>query len=430
LKTNNHIASFTSINELLVFINNQYNQFVYLDSNNYSDKYGEFDKLLAFGKAQDLKVEHHHVFGPLKAIQLSSELPIFSLLSYDLKNEIEQLSSLNYDVCACPELVAFEPLHMLVLKDGKTTYTHHSAVEPLEYCKHISLENLIYEISTHTQKHHFYSGTSLTEYLIHFESIKNHIQRGDIYEINYCLQYKALNIKIDPVSTFCNLQLDSPAPFGAIMKFDDIYLISSSPERYLKKKGNKLISQPIKGTSKRFLNEEEDKNSALELRDDAKEQNENVMIVDLVRNDLSKVATKASVHVEELFGIYSFAKVHQMISTVNAELKHGFDIIDVIKSSFPMGSMTGAPKISAMKIIDEHEDFKRSFYSGSIAYITPHGDFDSSVIIRSLIYNSTLNTASIGAGSAITAMAEGEKEYKECGLKAEAIINSIVTYVS
>jgi len=195
----------------------------------------------------------------------------------------------------------------------------------------------------------------------------------------------------------------------------------ASPERYLKKMGTKVISQPIKGTAPRSKNKKTDARLIQELQTDEKERSENIMIVDLVRNDLSKSALKGSVVVEELCKVYSFEQVHQMVSTISATVPDDIDPIKVLKETFPMGSMTGAPKVSALKIIEELESFKRGLYSGAVGYITPEGDFDFNVVIRSMLYNETKKYVSYAVGSAITAKSVPEKEYQECLLKAKAM---------
>jgi para-aminobenzoate synthetase component 1 len=266
--------------------------------------------------------------------------------------------------------------------------------------------------------------TSFEDYEKHFNAIKNHIRRGDIYEMNYCIQAEAKEAVINPIVVFQKLQSLSAAPFSAFFKFDNCYLLSSSPERYLAKRDNKIISQPIKGTAKRMLDPELDQQAAVALANNAKEQQENVMIVDLVRNDLSRTAAKGSVKVEELFGIYTFPAVHQMISTVVSELKPNISFEELLATTFPMGSMTGAPKISAMQIAEKQESFARAWYSGALGYIEPNGDFDFSVVIRSILYHQTLHHVTLAVGSAITIHAEAEAEYKECLLKAEKLMKA------
>ena len=266
---------------------------------------------------------------------------------------------------------------------------------------------------------------SKTEYILAVRSLQGHIQRGDIYEINYCMEFYAENAIIDPLRIYQNLNSVSHSPFSAFCRFGDTYLISSSPERYLKRIGDKLISQPIKGTARRGRSPEEDEKIKNSFRESAKEQRENVMIVDLVRNDLSRIAKPGTVKVDELFGIYSFEQVHQMISTVSCEIESKKTFEEIINATFPMGSMTGAPKIRAMQLIEEYERSARGLYSGAVGYIGPDGNFDLSVVIRSIIYNAKTNYLSFSVGSAITALSDPEQEYEECMLKAKAMFEAL-----
>ena len=251
--------------------------------------------------------------------------------------------------------------------------------------------------------------------------LQQHIAKGDVYEANFCQEFYAANTTINPLTTYTALNNISNPPFASFFKFDDCYALCASPERYIKKEGNKLISQPIKGTAKRAIDKKTDNNLALSLSKNEKERAENIMIVDLVRNDLSKTALKGSVKVEELCKVYSFTQVHQMISTVTSELNHLYTPVDVLKTTFPMGSMTGAPKVSAMQIIENLEVSKRGLYSGAIGYFTPEGDFDFNVVIRSILYNEEKKYVSFSVGSAITAKSNIENEFEECLLKAKAM---------
>ena len=246
--------------------------------------------------------------------------------------------------------------------------------------------------------------------------------RGDIYEANFCQEFYSEHAEIDPLQTYLQLNSISNPPFATFARFHQHYLISASPERYLQKKGQQIISQPIKGTAARAGDSEVDHKLVERLQSDPKERSENVMIVDLVRNDLSKVAKKGSVEVEELCKVYTFQQVHQMISTVKAELEEGIPAVEVVRSCFPMGSMTGAPKISAMKIIEELEETKRGVYSGAAGYFDPQQDFDFNVVIRSILYNEEEKYVSFSVGSAITAGSIPQKEYEECLLKAKALL--------
>lgn len=262
---------------------------------------------------------------------------------------------------------------------------------------------------------------SKDQYIDKVEEMLRHIHRGDIYEANFCQEFFVEGVTIDPVEVFTKLNEISLPPFAVFLKLENHYLLSASPERYMKKSGEKILSQPIKGTARRSQDPKEDEEIAVTLAQDDKERSENIMIVDLVRNDLSKIARKGSVIVEELCKVYTFKQVHQMISTISAGLEKGIPPVEVLRSTFPMGSMTGAPKISAMKIIEELEETKRGLYSGAVGYFSPEGDFDFNVVIRSILYNSENKYVSFSVGGAITSRSVPEKEYQECRLKAEAM---------
>ncbi len=347
---------------------------------------------------------------------------LLGYLGYDLKNEFEGLYSVNYDQLFFPSLCFFQPRYVVINK---------GSIWEIEYLKELDNEmtvkrfvDEIYACSvkkTTIDSVTFLSKVSKEKYINTVDSILEHIHKGDIYELNYCQEFFAEEIEINPLDIYNSLKEISPTPFSSLLKMEDKYIISASPERYLKKEGIKLISQPIKGTAPRGKTEVADKKNATDLKNCIKERSENIMIADLVRNDLSKVAKMGSVQVEELCGIYKFPQVFQMITTVVADLEEGKDAFDAIKSSFPMGSMTGAPKIRAMKLIEKYEETKRGAYSGSVGYISPDGDFDFNVVIRSLLYNASNKYLSFMVGGAITAKSNPEKEYEECLVKASAI---------
>ena len=271
----------------------------------------------------------------------------------------------------------------------------------------------------------FSARTNKENYLKNVVKIKSLLQQGEIYELNYCQEYFAENIKINnPFELYFKLNTITKAPFSAFLNTESHQVFCGSPERFLQKKRNKLISQPIKGTAARGNSEKEDLANKETLQNKQKERSENIMIVDLVRNDFSKIAKKNSVSVDELCAIYSFETVHQMISTVSSEVKENTSFTDIIRATFPMGSMTGAPKLNAMKYIDELEDFSRGIYAGSIGYIEPNGDFDFNVIIRSLVFNKEDKYLSCAVGGAITILSEPEEEYAECQTKIGKIINA------
>lgn len=348
---------------------------------------------------------------------------LFGAFSYDLKNEIEELNSENQDEHQFPNLVFFQPKWVFEIIGSEINFHFPSNINRSEMrlvFKEIMTTSLKVSFNKHVSE--LKQRISKEEYLQNFDKIIHHIQRGDIYELNYCFEFYAQNVELSTYPLFKDLDDISNPPFSAYFKAEDHHLICASPERYLKKTGNKIISQPIKGTKKRGETQEQDIALKNELFNCSKERSENVMIVDLVRNDLSKSAQKASVKVEELFGVYSFTQVHHLISTISSEIKQAVHWVDVIKDTFPMGSMTGAPKIMAMKLIEKYEDTKRGLYSGSVGYVTPDGDFDFNVVIRSIIYNEREKFASFMVGGAITSKSNPEQEYSECLLKAKAML--------
>ncbi|PBQ32607.1 aminodeoxychorismate synthase component I [Sphingobacteriaceae bacterium] len=269
------------------------------------------------------------------------------------------------------------------------------------------------------------SRTSKAEYLKNVLTLKGHIQKGNVYEINYCIEFYSDNAHIDPLNVFLKLNELSKAPYSQILKLGDDFIISASPELFLKKEGDNLITKPIKGTIKRGKTKEEDLALKNELQNTIKERTENVMAVDVARNDLSMFAKKGSVTVNKLYNIETFETVHQMVSTVSCEIKDGTSFEKIIDSTFPMASMTGAPKQRAMDLIDTYEDFNRKSYSGAMGFIDEKGDCTLSVIIRSIFYNQKTKRLSIAVGGAITYLSDPEKEYEECLLKAQTMLKAL-----
>lgn len=397
-----------------------------LDSNGYTDKYGRYDLLLAAGASKQLNAGSAQKFAELKSFYNLNRQWMFGLLSYDLKNEVEHINSSNPDYLNFPGLFFFVPQYLIAVKDGQ--------VELLIGEQHIldtidRMETdgpLVKNTDTSKEKGiHIQNRISKALYLKTVAALQQHISRGDIYEINFCQEFFAEHAAINPADIYQKLNKVSPTPFSGFFRIKDQYMLSASPERFLCKRGNKLISQPIKGTAKRSTDLKKDQLIKEELRRNAKEQAENVMIVDLVRNDLTKSAKKGSVKVEELFGIYGFPQVYQMISTVSCELDPEIHFIDAIKHTFPMGSMTGAPKVKAMELIEAYEFNKRGAYSGAFGYFTPEAEFDLNVIIRSILYDAKKQYLSFQVGGAITFAADPNAEYEECMLKASAIIQAL-----
>ncbi|MDB4292273.1 anthranilate synthase component I family protein [Maribacter sp.] len=402
----------------------QFKEIVWLDSNAHADTYGSFEAMLAVDAAHRIVVRRTTgAFNKLRTYRKERSDWLFGFLSYDLKNGVEDLSSTNFDGLLFPNLFFFQPKKIIKITNGYMYFMYLDA-----YAQEIQVDyNAIFEKKIPalqppaTEDIHIKMRIFKDEYFQRARAMLAHIHRGDIYEANFCQEFYAKNTVINPLHVYEKLNAISQPPFAVFLKHDDNYLLCASPERFLKKQGNQLISQPIKGTAKRHSNPKEDAALIEKLQHDEKERAENIMIVDLVRNDLSKSAVKGSVKVERLCEVKSYRQVHQMVSTISAEVASNADPVALIRENFPMGSMTGAPKVSAMKIIEELESFKRGLYSGAVGYFTPEGDFDFNVVIRSILYNAAKEYVSFSVGSALTAKAIPEKEYEECLLKAKAM---------
>ncbi|MDD7887276.1 anthranilate synthase component I family protein [Flavivirga sp. 57AJ16] len=418
-------------NQLLIW-SQQFDDVVWLDSNNYKQNYSNYEAVLAVDAFTSIQTNFEGSFDMLKEYQTNVNDWIFGYLTYDLKNDVEDLSSKNFDSLEFPDLYFFQPKKLFLFKGDQVEIQYLNCVDDAfeEDLKNICHCEACLSADREVQRGNLSNEENQVKIKLrihkdeYFEKVKNmlaHIHRGDIYEANFCQEFYAENTSIHPLETYLKLNSISKPPFATFLKFGNKYLLSASPERYLKREGEVIISQPIKGTAKRSEDILEDEKLKEVLSQDIKERSENIMIVDLVRNDLSKTAIKGSVKVEELTKVYTFDQVHQMISTVTSKIEETTHAVDVIKSTFPMGSMTGAPKISAMRIIEDLEETKRGLYSGSVGYFSPTGDFDFNVVIRSILYNETKKYVSYSVGSAITAKSDPLQEYEECLVKAKAM---------
>ena len=406
----------------MLFWSQLFNEVVWLDSNAHKDQRSTYDAILAVGAQSSLQTSYHGAFEQLKTYQTQVKDWIFGYLTYDLKNDLEDLTSENYDGLQFPDLFFFQPKKVVLIKGNTVEFHYLKTVESDLKTDFNTIQR--FNDSTIQQSENNIKIKLRIHKDAYFEKVNamlEHIYRGDIYEANFCQECYVEDAQIDPLETFKKLNAISKAPFTTFLKCNGNYLLSASPERYLKKEGNSIISQPIKGTAKRSENVKEDELLKMNLQKDEKERSENIMIVDLVRNDLSHTAIRGSVKIEELCQVHTFTQVHQMISTVTSKIDKHTHPVDVISSTFPMGSMTGAPKISAMKIIESLEETKRGLYSGAVGYFTPIGDFDFNVVIRSILYNEERNYVSYSVGSAITAKSDPLKEYEECLVKAKAM---------
>ena len=409
-----------------------------LDNHNYQYPgpfESSFEYLVGAESVRDFISNEGNTIGRLEAA--FEENPDWWLggFSYDLKNELEDLRSDNADKLDFPKARFFVPKYLWLLKND-CLELHVREIDSVdssalfnELCA-IEIPTIDVEKKEVQPNIKWHTRINKESYLQKYETIQEHIRRGDIYEMNFCREYYVEEVDLNPYVLYAELQNRTKAPFSAFWRWNHEYVLSASPERYMAKKGNSLISQPIKGTASRSEDTEKDKMLAKALHESKKERGENVMIVDLVRNDFSRVAAKNSVEVSELFGVYSFPTVHQMISTVRCTLSEKSSWAKAIEATFPMGSMTGAPKISAMNIIESVEESARGWYSGALGYLHPsdkegegHGaDFDFNVIIRSLIYRSDIGYLSAQVGGAITVLSDGEEEWNETELKAKALL--------
>ncbi len=397
-----------------------------LTSNQHWDRNSQFEILFGTGIKSQLKCDAGNAFEKLSLYRNQTQDWLMGFLGYDLKNEVEEIQSQNPDDLHFPDMYFFQPLKLVRLTQTELQFLYlHEVASDIETDYNLLVKEGFQEVdSSNFENPKIKVRFNKDAYCEQVSKMLDHIKRGDIYEANFCQEFYA-DAAVNPYESFLKLNTLSRAPFAAFLKLKDHYALCSSPERYLQKMGDTLISQPIKGTARRGRTEEEDALLKQNLENDPKERAENIMITDLVRNDLSKVAVRGSVTVAELCKIHSFDQVHQMISTIEAKLPADLDPVQSIKNSFPMGSMTGAPKLSAMQIIEDLENRRRGFYSGSIGYFTPDGDFDFNVVIRSILYNSTKKYLSFTVGSAITAQAIPEKEYEECLLKAKAMRDTL-----
>lgn len=399
----------------------RFEQFSYLDSNGHQeDIYQKYDLLVGAGCWDAVQAQAGEgAFAQL--LQFQNQYPcdyLFGYLGYDLKNEVEQLHSNHTNNLGFPDLLFFIPEHRISIQNqelsiASLTHSPKALYQEIQAIELTAAPTLGIELQARISK---------AQYLRTVEQIRQEIAKGNIYEMNFCQEFYHPEVHVDPFTLFQDLRTKTHTPFAAFFRWQAHFALCASPERFMAKRGQKLISQPIKGTIRRGKTEVEDEALKNELYNSPKNRSENVMIVDLVRNDLARSCEAGTVTVEELFGIYSFSTVHQMISTVSGILKDDVHPIEAIKRAFPMGSMTGAPKVRSMQLIEQWESSRRGLYAGAIGYFAPDGDFDFNVVIRSLLYNQASGYLSLQVGGAIVFDSDAEEEYAECLLKAERLL--------
>lgn len=379
---------------------------------------GTYELVAGIGSKNVLRVdEPGNAFEQLKNFHSQHSNWILGFLGYDLKNEVEKLSSSNFDGLGFSVLYFFVPQVLVLVKGEELTIEADNPQEVFAAIQSVTVPE-----GNSRKSISFTPRIKKEDYIQKVEKVRRHIEEGDVYELNLCMEFYTDKAEINPLPTYLDLIKLSPVPFAAYGKLENRhYVMCASPERFMKKTGDRLISQPIKGTAKRGKTAEEDEMLKQALLNSEKERAENVMIVDLVRNDLARSSATGTVKVDELFGIYTFPQVHQMVSTISGTMRQNLHWADAIARAFPMGSMTGAPKVKAMELIEQYEETMRGLFSGAIGYITPEGDFDFNVVIRSLLYNSQNQYLSYQVGGAVTYDSDPEQEYQECLLKAKAI---------
>jgi len=418
---------------------NQFNICCFMDNHGYETPMHSYDCLIAAGARHCIERPAGQALTALTDFKAEQNDWLFGHLGFGLKAETMGCPSQLDDPLGFPDLFFFVPEHLILVASDKLLISSYSmeADALLEQIGSIAISNANEENVAHSRFDgadstdydprrqsalSFEPAMNAAEYINRVEKLRSHIHRGDCYEINFCQEFRSKQAVIDPVKVFHQLVSLSPNPFSVYYKWNQRYLLCASPERFFRLEGRTVWSQPIKGTSPRYPGDAGlDRASAEQLAASPKERAENVMVVDLVRNDLSRICVPGTVQVEELFGVQSFPQVHQLVSTIRGELEPGKNVVDIIRACFPMGSMTGAPKKKVLELIEQYELIQRGLFSGAVGYIKPTGDADFNVVIRSLLYNEADRYLSCQVGSGITWYADAGKEYEECLLKAEAI---------
>jgi para-aminobenzoate synthetase component I len=397
---------------------NRFSICCFMDSHNYSSTQHSYDCLVAAGAYRWVKLSAGGAFEKLKAFQVLSPEWLFGHFGFGLKSETEGVPSLLNTKMSFPDCYFFVPEHLLLVK-ANTIEISSFSMDAAALLQQVFATTI--PLRKNTPAVRLVATTDRATYIDKVNTLKAHIRRGDCYEINYCIEFFMEQAAIDPVAVFEALSTVSPNPFAVYYKVDDDHLMCASPERFLRVEDGIVRSQPIKGTAARHADATLDADRARQLAASEKEKSENVMVVDLVRNDLSRFCKPGTVAVEELFGVYSFPQVHQLISTIRGEIETGLNWVDAVRESFPMGSMTGAPKKRVLTLIEETEEKARGIFSGAVGYCTPGEDADFNVVIRSILFNSRNGYLSCPVGSAITWYADAAQEYEECLLKIAAM---------
>ena len=416
-----NVENINDFKDKLLFFSKSKENVILLDSNS---KKNDYEFIFSYGKISELKSFDNSLDKLDNYIKQVDDW-IFGFVSYDLKDEIEGFSSKNLKYFDVPNLSFFQPSTIWVFDGVELKALYFDEKELFDVWNEINKIHIGYDSIKSNPNVELKGRLSREEYIKKIKNIKKRIKMGDTYELNFCFDFFNDNTKINPENTFKKLNKLTESPMSVYYKDHHLHVLSSSPERFIKRNKKTIISQPIKGTKKRGKNIDEDVFLINSLKNSIKEKSENHMIVDLVRNDFSRIAKKGSVKVTELSKINTYKNIHQMVSTIEAQIENDMFFSTILKSTFPMGSMTGAPKIKTMKIIDELEETSRGIYSGAIGYIDPNENFDFNVVIRTIIYDDKLSKISVNVGSGITFKSDPKDEYEECLTKIDALKKSL-----
>ena len=415
------VENINDFKDKLLFFSKSKENVILLDSNS---KKNDYEFIFSYGKISELKSFDNSLDKLDNYIKQVDDW-IFGFISYDLKDEIEGFNSKNLKYFDVPNLSFFQPSTIWVFDGVELKALYFDEKELFDVWNEINKIHISCDSNKSNPNVELKGRLSKEEYIKKIKNIKKRIKMGDTYELNFCFDFFNDNTKINPENTFKKLNKLTESPMSVYYKDHHLHVLSSSPERFIKRNKKTIISQPIKGTKKRGKNIDEDVFLVNSLKNSIKEKSENHMIVDLVRNDFSRIAKKGSVKVTELSKINTYKNIHQMVSTIEAQIENDMFFSTILKSTFPMGSMTGAPKIKTMKIIDELEETSRGIYSGAIGYIDPNKNFDFNVVIRTIIYDDKLSKISVNVGSGITFKSDPKDEYEECLTKIDALKKSL-----
>lgn len=435
------ISNYKSLKDLFPYYQREKNT-IFLDSS-MENEYGRFSVL---GIKPSLILEEKNNIFTINGIQYGmniedylsdsieknketnpTHLPLITgflgYFSYDYSRKFEKIQTRHPSTYSIPEAI-FILYKILIIEDLEKKELYITSIAGEDLLDRVEKEISQIEIdpsipSENNEYAEFSSFHAKDEYLKAIQKTKDYIEEGDIYILNLTHQIE-ISSKKDPYKVYHYLRNYNPAPFSSFMKFEDFEILCSSPERFIQIKDGMIETRPIKGTRKRGKTAEEDFLMKKELEDSEKDRSELLMIVDLERNDLNHICDPGSVQVPELFTIEAYSTVFHLVSTIVGKISKDIRLSTILSSTFPGGSITGAPKIRAMEIIDELEESRRGIYTGSIGYFSFDGNCDLNIVIRTLVHAS--DKYYLGVGGGITYESDLDFEYEETIQKAKALL--------